>query len=86
MVQNAAARHLTGAGKYEHITPVLASLHGLPCQVRADFKVLLLTYKILNGAAPSYLTDLVRLYAPSRALRSQGSGLLIVPKVRKDCW
>lgn len=43
MVQNAAAYILTRAGKYKHITPVLASLRWLPVQVRADLKVLLLT-------------------------------------------
>jgi len=32
MVQNAAARLLTGINKREHITPVLASLHWLPIQ------------------------------------------------------
>ena len=31
MVQNAAARVLTGASRYEHITPVLSSLQSLRC-------------------------------------------------------
>uniref|UniRef100_A0A669B8C0 Reverse transcriptase domain-containing protein n=1 Tax=Oreochromis niloticus TaxID=8128 RepID=A0A669B8C0_ORENI len=83
MVQNAAARILTRTGKFEHISPVLNSLHWLPCQVRADFKVLLLTYKALNGLAYTYLSDLLHLYVPSRALRSQDSGLLKVPRARK---
>ena len=83
MVQNAAARILTGAGRFDHVTSVLASLHWLPVQVRADFKVLLLTYKIVNGTAPLYLSDLVKPYVPARSLRSQDSGLLCVPKVRK---
>src|SRR4029434_184631 len=34
--------------KYEHISPVLASLHWLPVKSRIDFKVLLLTYKALR--------------------------------------
>lgn len=38
MVQNAAARLLTNTKKYEHITPVLASLHWLPVQSRIQFK------------------------------------------------
>ncbi|CAI5650576.1 unnamed protein product [Oreochromis niloticus] len=82
MVQNAAARILTKTGKFERITPVLKSLHWLSCQVRADFKVLLLTYKALNRLAPSYLSDLLHLYVPSHALRSQDSGLLKVPRAR----
>ena len=86
MVQNAAARILTGSSKYEHISPVLASLHWLPVQVRADFKVLLLTYKIVNGLAPAYLSDMVNLYEPACSLRSQGAGLLTVPKVNKKSF
>uniref|UniRef100_A0A4W6D5N5 Reverse transcriptase domain-containing protein n=1 Tax=Lates calcarifer TaxID=8187 RepID=A0A4W6D5N5_LATCA len=83
MVQNAAARMLTRSRRFDHITPVLASLHWLPVHVRSDFKVLLMTYKILNGLAPSYLSDLLNPYIPSRALRSQSAGLLSVPRVKK---
>ncbi|KAL4007453.1 hypothetical protein ACER0C_001305 [Sarotherodon galilaeus] len=72
MVQNAAARILTRTGKFEHISPVLNSLHWLPCQVRADFKVLLLTYKALNGLAPTYLSDLLHLYVPRARKKTIG--------------
>ena len=51
--------------------------------MRADFKVLLLTFKILHGLAPAYLSDLITLYAPPRTLRSQAAKLLVVPKVKK---
>ncbi len=37
MVQNAAARLLTGAKKHDHITPILASLHWLPVSFRIQF-------------------------------------------------
>ncbi|CAI5686985.1 unnamed protein product [Oreochromis niloticus] len=82
MVQNAAARILTRTGKFEHITPVVRSLHWLPFQVQAHFKVPLLTYKALNGLAPSYLSDLLHFYVQSCAL-SQDSALLKVPRARK---
>ncbi len=36
-VQNAAARLLTGTRKYEHITPVLLSLHWLPVHFKIEF-------------------------------------------------
>ena len=49
LVQNSAARLLTKTSRFCHITPVLASLHWLTVQARDDFKVLLLTYKALNG-------------------------------------
>ncbi len=52
MVQNAAARVLTRTRKYEHISPVLSTLHWLPTKHCIDFKILLITYKALNGLAP----------------------------------
>ena len=60
LVQNAAARLLTGTRKFDHIAPILASLHWLPITSRSDFNVLLLTYKALHGRASSYLKDLIR--------------------------
>ena len=46
-VQNTAARIVTSASKYEHITPVLADLHWLPVAARIDFKIAVLTFKAL---------------------------------------
>ena len=76
LVQNAAARLITGTRRSDHITPVLAELHWLPVSFRIDFKILLLTFKALNGLAPSYLCDMVKPYVPTRTLRSAGRGLL----------
>ena len=85
-LQNTAARIITRRSKFSHVTPVLKDLHWLPIQARIDFKVLLLTYKILNGKAPGYLSDLISLHNPSRALRSGSSGLLTVPRANlKTC-
>jgi len=38
-VQNVAARLMSGAGRYDHITPVLQELHWLPVRRRVDFKM-----------------------------------------------
>ncbi len=84
MVQNAAARVLTRTRKYEHISPVLSTLHWLPTKHRIDFKILLITYKALNGLAPQYLSELLSHYSPSRPLRSQNSGHLIIPRISKS--
>ncbi|XP_047668210.1 uncharacterized protein LOC125141028, partial [Tachysurus fulvidraco] len=84
LVQNAAARVLTRTRKYDHISPILSSLHWLPVKFRIDYKLLLLTYKALNGLAPMYLTSLLTRYNPSRSLRSQNSGLLVVPRISKS--
>ena len=80
LVQNAATRILTRTKHFEHITPVLASLHWLPIKFPIDFKVLLITFKALNGLAPPYLKDLLHPYIPARTLHSQNAGLLIPSK------
>ncbi|TWW76594.1 putative RNA-directed DNA polymerase from transposon X-element [Takifugu flavidus] len=84
LIQNAAARVLTGIDKRDHITPVMASLHWLPVKFRIIFKTLLLTYKVLRGLAPSYLEELVIPYQPNRPLHSQNAGLLVVPRVSRS--
>lgn len=80
MVQNAAARLLTGTKKYEHITPVLKTLHWLPVSHRIHFKILILVFKSLNGLAPSYLSELLTKHNPSRKMRSTSQLLLDVPR------
>ncbi len=84
IVQNAAARVLTRSRKYDHITPILRSLHWLPIKFRISYKILLLTYKALNDLAPAYLASLLSCYNPTRSLRSQNSGLLVVPRIEKS--
>ncbi len=84
IVRNAAARVLTRSRKYDHITPILQSLHWLPIKFRISYKILLLAYKALNDLAPAYLTNLLSHYNPTRSLRSQNSGLLVVPRIAKS--
>ena len=80
-VQNIAARLFTGSSRRDHITPVLKNLHWLPVRSRITFKILLLTYKILNGHSPSYLIALISSYKPACSLRSSDHLLLQVPNV-----
>jgi hypothetical protein len=75
-IQNTAARVVVRASKYEHITPVLQKLHWLPVKQRVEFKIILLTFKALNGLAPIYISDLLKPYTPTRNLRSGGRLLL----------
>ena len=82
LLQNSAARVLTKTRKRAHITLVLKSLHWLPVCFRIDFKVLLMVFKCLRGLGPSYLSELLLPYEPSRSLRSSGTGPLIIPKVK----
>ncbi len=84
IVQNAAARVLTRSRKYDHITPILQSLHWLPIKFLISYKIVLHTYKVLNDLAPVYLTNLLSRYNPTCSLRSQNSGLLVVPRIAKS--
>ena len=84
-----AIRLLTRTKRREHISPVLAALHWLPVTFRIDFKVLLLTYKALNGLGPSCIANSLVNYLPSRTLRSSAAGLLEIhrqqPKENRGC-
>ena len=80
MVQNSAARLLTGTKMREHITPVLAQLHWLPVKHRINFKILLFVFKARNGLAPEYIADLLSAPPASRVLRSTTQMSLAVPQ------
>ncbi len=67
---------------WEHISPVLISLHWLPVKYRIHFKSLLFVYKGLHGLAPSYISDLLFYCNASRELRSNSSLKLTVPRTR----
>ena len=84
LIQNAAAHILTRTRRFEHISPVLASLPWLPVKFQIDLKILLLTFKALHGLAPSYLNYLLFPYTPSRMLHSQGTGHLVIPRIVKS--
>ncbi len=47
MVQNVAARVLTRTRTYDHISPVLSTLHWLPIKHRIDFIYLLIFYLVI---------------------------------------
>ena len=73
--QNSAARLVTASRKRDHITPILRRLHWLPVRYRTIFKILLLTYKAINGQAPSYIKDLLKYKNSGGVLRSSNKHL-----------
>lgn len=81
-VQNACARLIFRAPKREHVTPLYMQLHWLPIECRIQYKILLLTYKALNGLAPNYLSELLVPHAPIRQLRSANQLKLVQPRTR----
>lgn len=82
-VQNAAARLVSGTPRFCHITPVLAELHWLPVAARIKFKILLLTFKAINGQSPDYICNLITPKKKGRyALRSNDQNMLEVPSIK----
>ena len=79
-IQNHAAKIVVRKKKSDHVTPILQSLHWLPVAYRIDFKLLLITFKCLNGKAPQYLTSRIQRYRPARSLRSADQYLLSEPR------
>ncbi len=82
MIQNAAARRVFNEPKRAHVTPLFVSLHWLPVAARIQFKTLMLVYRTTTGSAPTYFHLLLRIYIPSRSLRSASERRLVVPSQR----
>ena len=81
-IQNIAARIVTLTPRRDHITPILKDLHWLPVKYRVQFKILVLVWRALNNMGPAYISDMLSLYTPARALRSKSQYMLIIPKTR----
>ena len=76
-VQNNAARLICRTPKFDHISPVLHTLHWLPVEQRIEYRLLLLAFKSVNNDGLSYLSDLLKFYMPSRQLRSSSDTRLL---------
>ena len=79
-VQNSLARVLSGTKKREHTKPVLRDLHWLSVPQRIEYKVALITHKVLDTGQPQYLKNLVNEYKPVRQVRSEGQQLHSKPR------
>ena len=69
-VQNNAARLVLRKDRFNTATPLLRELHWLPVEKRIHYKICTIVFKILNDQCPTYLSDLVKKYQPTRELRS----------------
>lgn len=82
LVQNSLARCIfPNIRKFDHISAAIRDLHWLPVEQRITFKVATMTYKALHHSAPSYLSELVIPYKPTRNLRSESKNFLSVPRI-----
>ena len=84
-IQNTPARVVTLSRKSCHITPILKELHWLPVSQRIVFKRMLIVHKSVNNIAPIYISELLKVYTPSRNLRSSNMSLLKEP-TSKRTW
>ena len=75
-IQNNTVHFMMCTAKYDHIQPVLWSLHWLPVPSRIKYKILLLTYKCINGTTPAYLHQLIKPYQSIHTLHSADQPLL----------
>jgi len=80
-VLNASARLICHLRRSDHITDALARQHWLGAPKRIQFKMAVLTYKVLHGIAPRYLGLLARIadLPGQRGLRSADTNRLAVP-------
>ena len=74
-LQNWAARIIFIVDRRHESSPLLKSLHWLPMKQRITYKLLLYVYKVLNGLAPMYISNCLKLYVPKRNLRSSSDCL-----------
>ena len=65
LVQNSFSRVVNRSSKFSHIIPQLKKLHSLPVRYRVQFKIGLITYKILNQGQPVYKRELIHPYTSS---------------------
>ena len=87
-VLHAAARMISGRSKHDHITSVLRDeLHWLPVPQRVIYKLCLITYKAINGTAPSYIAAVCAPSSTNQArlrLRSFDSRQLLLPRTKTE--
>ena len=69
-IQNNAARLIFKSSKHEHVSPLLHSLHWLSINQRINYKLSSLSFSVVTGTAPQYLSELLHIYTSSRQLRS----------------
>ena len=82
LLQNAAARFVTGKKKFDSAKECLKQLHWLPIRARIDFKIALLVFKYKLGILPSYLSELIKDKSCQKTLRSSNKDLLSMPRVK----
>ena len=85
-VQNNAACLILKAPKTDHITPHLHTLHWLPINATIKSKLCSLCFGAITSTGPVYLSDLLKIYTPSRQLLSSDVRMLCIPSVNTKSY
>ena len=81
VAQNYAARVVYRSPRFESAKPLLKKLHWLPVRRRIDYKIAVMCFRCIQGTAPTYLSELIQLNMPRRALRSSSDqNRLFIPR------
>jgi len=83
-VLNAAARFIDHLRPHDHISDALETLHWLRVPERVQYKIAVLTFKVLHDSAPRYLGPLVAVddLPGRRALLSASTSRLVIPPIK----
>ena len=82
LVHNAAAKIVVKKRKFDHISNDMKDMHWLPIEARIKYKLLLLTWKCLNGLAPEYLSELLNYTDDIHEKRLNHQETLYPPKTK----
>ena len=82
-VQNCAAKVCLRKRKFDHVTPLLISLHWLPVKERIEYKISTLCHKHFIGNLPIYLSNLLNQPNRTRALRSCADKTILLKPLKK---
>jgi len=83
-VQNCLSRVVKRASLHDHTTPLLKSLHWLPVSYRINYKICLLTYRVLSVSQPTYLLSQLSKRRNSHAIRSSSFLPLHTPDFSRE--
>jgi len=74
---NFAARLVTRRKRNCNITPILEELGWYKMEDRIRYKISCLTFTVLHSGKPDYLNKYLRIYVPTRQLRSGNKNVLV---------
>ena len=92
-IDNATIKRNLHTHRLLNVTDALATLHWLRVPERVQYKIAVLTYKVLHDNAPRYLGPLVAMVdlPARRALRLASTSRLVIPPIKLftvgiRCW